>query len=167
MTSANRPSVSATRGPVTVVLSAPSRGIARGSTVELTLLVTIAPGWTIASVKGDPTGTRRATSIQLGAAEGLLPGAMRIPEGAVDPLGGERLAEYAGTIAIQIPLSVTEECLPGPAPIAARLLFQATGEGRTLPPDQVEVEAEFDVATGQPGQPGQAGQESSRLDTSA
>lgn len=152
-----RPSVSATRGPVTVALSAPSRTIARGSTVELTLLVTIAPGFTIASVKGDPRGTRRATSVQIGAAEGLLPGALRIPEGAVDPLGGERLAEYAGRIAIQIPLSVTEECLPGPAPIAARLLFQATGEGRTTAPDQVEVEAEFDVVPRQ---------ESSRLDTS-
>jgi len=53
-----QPSVSATRGPVTVLLSAPARTIARGSTVELTLLVTIAPGWTIASVKGDPRGTR-------------------------------------------------------------------------------------------------------------
>lgn len=152
-----RPSVSATKGPVTVVLSAPSRRIARGATVELTLSVTVAPGWTIASVKGDPAGARRATSIQLGAAEGLNPGAMRVPEGAVDPLGGERLNAYAGTIAIQIPLSVTEECLPGPAPIAARLLFQAMGEGRTLPPDQVEVEAEFDVVPGQG---------SSRLDTS-
>ena len=152
-----RPSVSATKGPVTVVLSAPSRRIARGATVELTLSVTVAPGWTIASVKGDPAGARRATSIQLGAAEGLNPGAMRVPEGAVDPLGGERLNAYAGTIAIQIPLSVTEECLPGPAPIAARLLFQAMGEGRTLPPDQVEVEAEFDVVPRQG---------SSRLDTS-
>lgn len=152
-----RPSVSATRGPVTVVLAAPSRRVARGATVELTLSVTIAPGWTIASVKGNPTDGRRATSIQLGAAEGLHPGAMRVPEGAVDPLGGERLNAYAGTIAIQIPLSVTEECLPGPAPIAARLLFQATGEGRTLPPDQVEVEAEFDVVPRQ---------DSSRSDTS-
>lgn len=157
MTPAAPPSVSATKGPVTVVLSAPSRRIARGATVELTLSVTVAPGWTIASVKGDPAGARRATSIQLGAAEGLNPGAMRVPEGAVDPLGGERLNAYAGTIAIQIPLSVTEECLPGPAPIAARLLFQAMGEGRTLPPDQVEVEAEFDVVPRQG---------SSRLDTS-
>lgn len=153
-----RPSVSATKGPVTVVLSAPSRRLARGATVELTLSVTVAPGWTIASVKGDPAGVRRATSIQLGAAEGLNPGAMRVPEGAVDPLGGERLNAYAGTIAIQIPLSVTEECLPGPAPIAARLLFQAMGEGRTLPPDQVEVEAEFDVVPRQ---------ESRSFDTSA
>lgn len=152
-----QPSVTATRGPVTVVLTAPSRRIARGSTSELTLLVTVAPGFTIASVKGDPRGTRRATSLQVGAAEGLLPGAMRLPEGSVDPLGGERLAEYAGTIAIQIPLSVTEECLPGPAPIAARLLFQAAEAGRTLPPDQVEVEAEFDVVPRQ---------ESSRPETS-
>lgn len=146
MTAAARLHAEAARGPLKVALTAPTLRVSRGTTFELTILVTLEPGWSIASVAGDPLGLTRATSLQLGVAEGLTPGPMRLPEGSVNPLGGERIAAYAGSIAIGVPITVERGSLIGPAPIATRVLFQAQREGRVLPPDQIEVAAEVIVS---------------------
>lgn len=134
----------AARSPVSATLEAPARVVVRGDTFDLTLQLTIEPGCWIESVRARD-GTARATAVQLGMAEGLAPGEMRFPETSVDPLGGERLRAYMGTIAIHVAVGVTSDCLPGPAPIAARILFQATRDGKTLPPDQLEIHTEVEV----------------------
>ena len=139
----------AARGPVTATLEAPARVAVRGRTFELTLQLTIEPGSWIESVRAEG-GATRATAVQLGMAEGLAPGDMRFPEGSVDPLGGDRLRGYAGTIAIHVPVAVAPDCLPGPAPIAARVLFQVTREGKTLPPDQLEIHTDVEVRPADP-----------------
>ena len=133
----------AARRPVTATLELPGRAIVRGETVEGTLTLTIDAGFRIESVAGG--GTARATAVQLGLAEGLSPGDMRFPEGSVDPLGGDRLRGYAGAVAIRFALTAARDCLPGTAPIAARVLFQATEEGKALDPDQLELHAEIEV----------------------
>jgi hypothetical protein len=135
------------RPPVTVAIESPRRRVARGDQLDLTLSLAVDPGYRIESVDA-PAGRARATSIQLGLAEGLTPGPMTAPEDSVDPLGGGRVPAYVGRIAIRVPLTVDASCLPGPAPLAARVLFQATGERGLLPPDQIEVHAELDIATG-------------------
>lgn len=137
----------ATKGPVTVTLGAPSRSVARGATVELTIGISVAPGWMIGSVVADPRGGTEPTAVQLGVAEGLAPGAMRFPEGSVNPLGGERLRGYAGAVSISVPITVAPDSLLGPAPIAARVSFQASGEGRVLAGDRIEISAAFEVST--------------------
>jgi len=134
----------AARDPVTATLEAPARTVFRGQTFELTIHLTIEPGCRIEPVRLEGSAAK-ATAVQLGMAEGLAPGDMRFPEGSVDPLGGDRLRGYAGTIAVQVAVLVAPDCLPGPAPIAARVLFQATREGKTLPPDQLEIHTELDV----------------------
>lgn len=135
------------RPPVTVAIEAPRRRVARGDSLDLMLTLAVDPGYRIESVDA-PIGRARATSIQLGLAEGLTPGPMVAPEDSVDPLGGGRVPAYVGRIAIRVPLTVDASCLPGPAPLAARVHFQATGDRGVLPPDQVEVHAELDVAAG-------------------
>ena len=135
----------ATRAPVTVAIEAPRRRVARGDRLDVLLTVAVDPGFRIEAVDA-PLGGARPTSIQLGVAEGLTPGAMSAPEDSVDPLGGGRVRAYVGTIAIRVPLTVEASCLPGPAPLAARVLFQATGDGGLLSPDQVEVHTELDIA---------------------
>jgi DsbC/DsbD-like thiol-disulfide interchange protein len=133
----------AARPPVTATLELPRRVIVRGETVEATLTLTIEAGFRIESVKGG--GAARPTAVQLGLAEGLVPGEMRFPEGSVDPLGGERLRGYVGAVSIRFPVTAAPDCLPGTAPIAARVLFQATDGGKTLVPDQLELRAEIEV----------------------
>jgi hypothetical protein len=135
------------RPPVTVAIEAPRRRVTPGDHLDLTLTLAVDPGYRIESVDA-PAGRARATSIQLGLAEGLTPGPMTAPEDSVDPLGGGRVPAYVGRIAIRVPLTVDAGCLPGPAPLAARVHFQATGERGILPPDQIEVHAELDVAAG-------------------
>ena len=135
------------RPPVTVAIESPRRRVARGDKLDLTLSLAVDPGYRIESVDA-PAGRAQATSIQLGLAEGLTPGPMTAPEDSVDPLGGGRVPAYVGRIAIRVPLTVDASCLPGPAPLAARVLFQATGERGLLPPDQIEVHAELDIAAG-------------------
>jgi len=134
----------AARGPVSAVLEAASRVVIRGSAFELTLQLTIEPGCWIQSVRAD-RDSARATAVELGMAEGLMPGDMRFPEGSVDPLSGDRLRAYTGTIAIRVAVGVASDCLPGPAPIAARILFQATREGKVLEPDHLEIRTEVEV----------------------
>lgn len=132
------------RSPVTVSLEAPRRRVRRGERLDVTLTVRVEPGFRIESVDAPPSSAM-ATTIQLGLAEGLTPGEMSAPEDSMDPLGGGRVRAYVGTIAIRVPVTVEAGCLPGPAPLAARVLFQATGEQGLLAPDQVEVHAELDV----------------------
>lgn len=135
------------RPPVTVAIESPRRRVTRGDKLDIMLTLAVEPGFRIESVDA-PAGRARATSIQLGLAEGLTPGPMVAPEDSVDPLGGGRVPAYVGRISIRVPLTVDASCLPGPAPLAARVLFQATGDRGVLPPDQVEVHAELDVTAG-------------------
>lgn len=130
--------------PLTVAIRLPRGRIARGETMEIMLTLTIRPGFRVESAK--PASARaQATSIQLGVAEGLTPGEMTFPEFSVDPLGGDRVNAYVGTVVIRVPVTARPDCPVGPAPIAARVLFQATGEGGTLPPDQIETSSELEV----------------------
>ena len=116
------------RPPVTVAIEAPRRRVTPGDQLDLTLTLAVDPGYRIESVDA-PAGRARAPSHQHG-------------------LGGGRGPAYVGRIAIRVPLTVDAGCLPGPAPLAARVHFQATGERGVLPPDQIEVHAELDVAAG-------------------
>lgn len=145
-----------TRGPVTVSLEASSRRVPRGGGVDVAIGIALAPGWSIGSVANDGRSPLAPTVVQIGVAEGLHPGALRVPEGSVNPLGGERLSVYAGTVAIALRVAVLPDALPGPAPIAARVRFQATGEGRVLPAEQIEVATEIEVVDAAAGPPGQA-----------
>lgn len=135
---------SATRGPVTASLEVPESRVHAGSGFTLTLTLAIAPGARIGSVS---SRAGRATTIQLGFAEGLLPGPMSAPQDSVDPLGGERLAGYAGTVAFRIPVTVAPDCLPGAAPFAAKVAFEPRLEGKPGPAEEVEVRAEVHVMT--------------------
>ncbi len=144
---ADRVLARARRGPLSARLEAARRRVAPGETLEVAIILTVEPGFRVESVVASG-GALRPTSVQLGLAQGLTPGAMRFPEGSADPLGGERLAAYVGTVAIGFPVTAALDCLPGPAPIAARVLFQATGPEGLLPPDQLEVGAEIEVSPG-------------------
>lgn len=147
------PNATATRGAVTVALDVRPRRVPRGAEATLTIGISLAPGWVIGSVVPDSRGAGEATAVHLGVAEGLRPGAMRFPEGSANPLGGERLRTYAGSVAIAVPLAVAPDALLGPAPVAARVLFQAVGEGRVLPPDRIEVSSTLEIVDATPGQP--------------
>jgi hypothetical protein len=134
------------RGGVTVTLEAPDRTLARGQALELRLLLSMEADVEIAPVvTRDPVW--RPTSIQIGAAEGLTPGELTAPETSVDPLGGDRLSAYAGTVLVRVPVTAAPECLLGPAPIAVRVLYQARREGKLMPPDQLEVHGAVDIIT--------------------
>ena len=133
---------SAARGPVTASLEVPDSRVGPGSAFTLTLTLAVAPGVRIASVS---SRIGRATTIQLGFAEGLLPGPMSAPHDSVDPLGGERLAGYAGTVAFRIPVTVASDCLPGAAPFAAKIAFEPRTKGKVGAPEEIEVRAEVYV----------------------
>ncbi|MGE5174892.1 MAG: hypothetical protein ACM3JJ_00845 [Hyphomicrobiales bacterium] len=149
-------SARATRGPVTVWLDPASPRVPRGGTVDVAIGIALAPGWTIGSVAGDPRGGLEATVVQLGAAEGLRPGPLRAPEGSVNPLGGERLRVYAGAVVIAVTFDAAKDALLGPAPIAARVRFQASEEGRTHPADTIEVASEVEIVASSEGEASQA-----------
>lgn len=133
----------ASRGPVTASLEVPEARVPAGSDFVVTLTLTLAPGARIGSVAS--RAPERLTTIQLGFAEGLAPGAMRAPQDSVEPLSGERLQEYAGTVAFRIPVAVAPDCLPGPAPLAAKVSFEPRSEGRTGPREEIEVRGEIYV----------------------
>ncbi|HET9252842.1 MAG TPA: hypothetical protein VFP58_12085, partial [Candidatus Eisenbacteria bacterium] len=134
---------SATRGPVTASLEVPESRVTPGSAFTLVLTLALAPGVRIGSVT---TRTGRATTVQLGFAEGLTPGAMVAPQDSVDPLGGERVAGYAGTVAFRIPVTVAPDCLPGAAPFAAKIAFEPrAAAGKPAPMEEIEVRAEVYV----------------------
>jgi hypothetical protein len=136
---------SATRGPVAASLDVPSGRVPAGSSFTLTLTLSLAPGVRIASVSHPGPG--RATSIQLGFAEGLTPGEMSAPHDSVDPLGGERLQGYAGMVVFQVPVAVAADCLPGAAPFAAKIAFEPRDAGRTGAPAEIEVHGEIYVTS--------------------
>ncbi len=132
------PLARAQRGPVIATLSAPRRSLARGESLDLSILLEIEPGWHLQSAR--PTRADLAgTSVELGLGEGLSPGAMRFPEGSVAPLGGERLSVYAGTVAIRVPLTAAADAPPGRVPAVARVRFQACDDRRCLAPEVVEL----------------------------
>ena len=134
---------SAARGPVTATLEVPDSRVPAGSAFTLPLILEVAPGARVGSVSS--RGPGRATSIQIGFADGLTPGAMTGPQDSVDPLGGERLAGYAGTVAFRIPVAVAADCLPGAAPFAAKISFEPRQDGRPGEPLEIEVRGEIYV----------------------
>lgn len=134
---------SASRGPVTAALDVPGARVGAGSSFTLTLTISLAPGVRIGSVAG--RGAGRPTSVQLGFADGFTPGALSAPQDSVDPLGGERLQGYAGTVAFRVPVSVAPDCLPGAAPLAAKISFEPVSDGRSGTPDEIEVRGEVYV----------------------
>ena len=134
---------SATRGPVAASFEVPSGRVPAGSSFTLTLVLTLAPGVRIGSVS--QRGPGRATSIQLGFAEGLVPGELNAPVDSADPLGGERVAGYAGVVAFQVPVAVAADCLPGAAPFAAKVAFEPREDGRAGAPGEIEVHGEIYV----------------------
>jgi uncharacterized protein YyaL (SSP411 family) len=132
------PLARAQRGPIIASADLDKRRIAPGETAELRLTLDIEPGWHVQSAK--PAGAElAATSVELGLAQGLVPGEMRFPDGSLSPIGGERLPVYAGKVAIRVPISATPGLPPGRAPIIARLRFQACDDKRCLAPEQVEL----------------------------
>jgi hypothetical protein len=136
---------SASGGPVLASLDVPAEHIPAGSSFTLTLTLSLAPGTRIGSVSS--RGAGRPTTIQLGFAEGLVPGAMSAPQDSVDPIGGERLASYAGTVAFRIPVAVAPDCIPGAAPFAAKISFGSRSSGTVESPGEVEVRAEIYVTS--------------------
>jgi hypothetical protein len=121
----------------------PEERVPAGSSFILTLTLSLAPGTRIGSVS--PRGAGRPTAVQLGFAEGLEPGPMSAPQDAVDPLGGERLPGYAGTVAFRIPVAVAPDCAPGAAPFAAKISFEPRSGGTAGSPGEIEVRAEIYV----------------------
>lgn len=154
--SAGPPDARGTRGPVTASIGVSPARVSRGGAATVTITLSLAPGWVAGSAVRDPRSAVEPTSVQLGLAEGLAPGAMVVPEGSVDPLGGERRSSYAGTVAFTVPLTVAEDADLGPAPVAARVLFQAAGEGRVLPPDRIEIATEIEIVEAPRGAAAQA-----------
>jgi hypothetical protein len=136
---------SASGGPVLASLDVPAEHIPAGSSFTLTLTLSLAPGTRIGSVSS--RGAGRPTTIQLGFAEGLVPGAKSAPQDSVDPIGGERLAGYAGTVAFRIPVAVAPDCIPGAAPFAAKISFGSRSSGTVESPGEVEVRAEIYVTS--------------------
>jgi hypothetical protein len=136
---------SATRGPVSASLDVPSARAPAGSSFVLTLTLSLAPGVRIGSVSD--RGPGRATMIQLGFAEGLSPGEMSAPRDSVDPLGGERVQGYAGTVEFVVPVTVTADCVPGAAPFAAKISFEPRASGETAARDEIEVHGEIYVTS--------------------
>jgi hypothetical protein len=136
---------SASCGPVTASLDVPAEHIPAGSSFTLTLTLSLAPGTRIGSVSSRAAGG--PTTIQLGFAEVLVPGAMSAPQDSVDPLGGERLPGYAGTVAFRIPVAVAPDCVPGAAPFAAKISFEPRSRGTAESPGEVEVRAEVYVTS--------------------
>jgi hypothetical protein len=129
----------AQRGPVEGRVTSPRGTLARGEALEITLTLELEPGWHIQSVRPSG-GDLAATSVEVGAAEGLIPGEMRFPEGSVAPLGGERLSVYAGRVAIALPISATPEAPVGRAPVVLRVRHQACDERRCLAPDVLQLQ---------------------------
>jgi len=133
---------SVSRGPVTASLDVPEPRVRAGSNFTLTLTLAVAPGVRIGSVS---SRIGRATTIQLGFAEGLQPGSMAAPQDSVDPLGGERVPGYVGTVAFRIPVVVAPDCLPGAAPFAAKIAFEPRAHGKAGQAEEIEVRAEVYV----------------------
>jgi hypothetical protein len=133
-----RAAARAQRGPVIARADLSKPRIAPGETTELRLTLEIEPGWHLQSAK--PSGADLvATSVELGLAEGLIPGEMRFPDGSLSPIGGERLSVYAGKVTVRVPVLAKPGLPPGRAPIIARLRFQACDDKRCLAPEQVEL----------------------------
>jgi uncharacterized protein YyaL (SSP411 family) len=132
-------------GPVLGIVTAPRASIAPGETVEVTLTLEVEPGWHIQSVKPSRADLL-ATSVEVGVADGLKPGAMRFPEGSVAPLGGERLSVYAGRVAITFPLAADADAPAGRRPVVLRVRHQACDERRCLAPDVLELPFAVDIS---------------------
>ena len=132
------PPARAQRGPVIVTADLDKHGIAPGETAELRLTLEIEPGWHIQSAKPSRADLV-PTSVELGLAEGFVPGEMRFPDGSLAPLGGERLSVYAGKVVVRVPIRAKPGAPNGRAPIIARIRFQACDEKRCLNPEQVEL----------------------------
>jgi DsbC/DsbD-like thiol-disulfide interchange protein len=83
--------------------------------------------------------------VELGIAEGLVPGEMRFPDGSLAPVGGEKLSVYQGSVVVKVPITAARDCPPGRASAVARIKFQACDENRCLNPEHVELEFAIEV----------------------
>ncbi len=138
------PLARAQRGPVVAIATADKRRIAPSETAELTLTLEIEPGWHIQSAK--PTRADLvATSVELGIAEGLVPGEMRFPDGSLAPVGGEKLSVYQGRVVVKVPITAARDCPPGRASMIARIHFQACDDKHCLKPEQIELSFALEV----------------------
>ena len=135
----------AQRGPVIATAEVSKPRIAPGETTELLLALHVEPGWHLQSAK--PTRPDLiATSVELGLAEGLIPGEMRLPDGSLAPIGGEKLSVYAGKIAIRVLITADPALAKGRVPGVARIRFQACDDRRCLNPEQVELGFAVEIA---------------------
>jgi uncharacterized protein len=138
------PVARAQRGPLLGVVTAPRGSLAPGETLELTLSLEIEPGWHIQPVRATRADLA-ATSVEVGVADGLIPGEMRFPEGSVAPLGGDRIAVYAGRVTIALPLSAAPGAPAGRRPVVLRVRHQACDDRRCLAPDVLELSLALDI----------------------
>jgi hypothetical protein len=132
------------RGPVIASVTAPRQTLARGESLDLTLTLDMEPGWHIQSARPSRPDLV-ATSVDLGLAEGLTPGEMRLPEGSVQPLGGERLSVYTGRATVRFTLTAAKDAPTGVAPVVLRVRHQACDERRCLAPESAELSFVLEV----------------------
>jgi hypothetical protein len=132
------------RGPVIASVTAPRSTLARGESLDLTLTLDIEPGWHIQSAKPGRADLV-ATSVDVGLAEGLTPGELRLPEGSVHPIGGERLSAYMGRVTARVTITAAKDAPAGLAPVVLRVRHQPCDERRCLAPDAIELSLALEV----------------------